>query len=256
MLTQKRQFDDLIHLLLDMGETMLSCGAEVNRVEDTLKRIGYAYGVKSIDTFVITSSIIITMELNDQDHTMITQMRRISNSPATDYMILEHLNALSRRCCQEPIPLDELKNELIMQKSSSELAIAYAGSAIAVGSFTIFFGGSIADALTAVLFAILICFSQRKIAPRFPNTIMFNLFCSFFVGLGICFCVKFIPTLHLDKIMIGDIMLLIPGLALTNAIRDILMGDTISGLLRMCESILWAGALACGFIAAIWMMGV
>ena len=56
--------------------------------------------------------------------------------------------------------------------------------------------------------------------------------------------------------MIGDIMLLIPGLALTNAIRDILMGDTISGLLRMCESILWAGALACGFIAAIWMMGV
>lgn len=256
MLTQKRQFDDLIHLLLDMGETMLSCGAEVNRVEDTLKRLGYAYGAKSIDTFVITSSIIITVELDDNDHTMITQMRRISNSPATDYMVLERLNALSRRCCQEPIALEQFREEINIQKASNETIISYLGSAIAVGSFAIFFGGNIMDALVAIIFAILICFAQRKIAPLFPNTIMFNLFCSFCIGLGICLSVKLMPSLHLDKIMTGDIMLLIPGLALTNAIRDMLMGDTISGLLRMSESVLWAGSLACGFIAAIWMMGV
>ena len=56
--------------------------------------------------------------------------------------------------------------------------------------------------------------------------------------------------------MIGDIMLLIPGIAATNSIRDMLMGDTISGMMRLIESILWAGALACGFMAAIWMVRV
>ena len=56
--------------------------------------------------------------------------------------------------------------------------------------------------------------------------------------------------------MIGDIMLLIPGIAMTNAIRDMLMGDTISGLMRLIESILWAGSLAVGFMASIWMVGI
>ena len=64
-----------------------------------------------------------------------------------------------------------------------------------------------------------------------------------------------LPFLHTDKIMIGDIMLLIPGIAMTNSIRDILVGDTISGLMRLIESILWAGSLACGFMTAILLIG-
>ena len=85
---------------------------------------------------------------------------------------------------------------------------------------------------------------------------MFNLFGSFVVGIVICLLVRLLPFLNLDKIMIGDIMLLIPGIAATNSIRDMLMGDTISGMMRLIESILWAGALACGFMAAIWMVRV
>ena len=50
-------------------------------------------------------------------------------------------------------------------------------------------------------------------------------------------------------------MLLIPGIAMTNSIRDILVGDTISGLMRLIESILWAGSLACGFMTAILLIG-
>ena len=79
------------------------------------------------------------------------------------------------------------------------------------------------------------------------------MFCSFVIGIGISVVTKCVPFLHLDYIMIGDIMLLIPGLAMTNSVRDILVGDTISGFLRLAESLLWAGALACGFMTAIWL---
>jgi len=51
--------------------------------------------------------------------------------------------------------------------------------------------------------------------------------------------------------MIGDIMLLIPGIALTNALRDLFVGDTISGILRLLEAVLQAGIIACGFALAI-----
>ena len=48
-------------------------------------------------------------------------------------------------------------------------------------------------------------------------------------------------------------MLLIPGLMTTNAIRDILIGDTLSGVIRLIVSLLLAAALALGFIAAIFL---
>ena len=88
------------------------------------------------------------------------------------------------------------------------------------------------------------------------NEVTFQFAASFLTGCAICGFTLLCPFLHMDKIMIGDIMLLIPGIAMTNAIRDMLMGDTISGLMRLIESILWAGSLAVGFMASIWMVGI
>ena len=60
-----------------------------------------------------------------------------------------------------------------------------------------------------------------------------------------------IPALHMDKILIGGIMLLIPGLAMTNAVRNMLVGNTISGAVRLAETLIWAAALAGGFMVAM-----
>ena len=60
----------------------------------------------------------------------------------------------------------------------------------------------------------------------------------------------------MDKILIGDIMLLIPGLAMTNAVRNMLVGDTISGVIRLAETLIWAAALAGGFMVAMMVMRI
>ena len=96
---------------------------------------------------------------------------------------------------------------------------------------------------------------QNWLAPLCMNTVICTLFCSFLAGLIICVLSWFLPV-HVDKIMIGDIMLLIPGVPFTNAVRNVLIGDTISGLMRLVESILWAGAIACGFVLSVWITGV
>ena len=78
---------------------------------------------------------------------------------------------------------------------------------------------------------------------------------SLLIGLAVGFASAMIPALHMDKILIGDIMLLIPGLAMTNAIRNILVGNTISGVVRLAESLIWAAALAGGFMVALLIVG-
>ena len=246
--------DVLLHLLLNMGEAMLTVGGEVNRVEDTLSRMGRAYGAQQMNVFVITSSIIVTMAFSDGQE--LTQTRRIHSPGGTDFRKLEALNALSRRCCAQPVSPEELEKELaVIGRSAPRVSMVYLGSMLAGGSFAVFFGGGAAEGLAAAVFGALICLLQRTLIPACPNRLIFNLLCSFLVSTGICLCAWTFPGLQAGTVMIGDIMLLIPGLAMTNAIRDILVGDTISGVMRLIESLLWAGALAVGFMLGIWLMG-
>ena len=66
---------DFLHIFLDMGDALLNSGAEIFRVEDTLNRMGYACGAAQMNVFVITSSIVITMEFPGEGAR--TQTRRI-----------------------------------------------------------------------------------------------------------------------------------------------------------------------------------
>jgi len=245
---------NLLHEILNLGEAMIGSGAEINRVEDTLTRLGTAYGAQRMDVFVITSSIVVTMIFPDGQE--MTQTRRILKPGGTNFTRLEALNALSRECCMKPMPVNELSEKIrALESAEKRKSFIYIGSMLAAGSFAVFFGGGLWDGIVAALFGLFICFLQYELTPFCPNKVVFNLLCSMLVGGGICLCAKVFPGLMADKIMIGDIMLLIPGLAMTNSIRDVLVGDTISGIMRLIESLLWAGSLACGFMIAIWLIG-
>ena len=219
-----------LHVFLDIGDALLSSGAEIFRVEDTLNRMGYACGATQMNVFVITSSIVITMEFPEEN--VRTQTRRIRKTGGNDFEKLEKLNNLSRQFCQNPMSPEELREvfdqiDKVVPTQTGKLA----GSILAAFSFALFYGGNLWDALLAGLAGILIW------------------------GCFICVMARLFPALHVDKIMIGDIMLLIPGLMATNAIRDILIGDTISGVMRFIEAMLLAAVLALGFIGAIFLIG-
>ncbi len=249
----KREYYDLLHTLLDFGEAMLRSGAEIYRVENSMQRLAKAYGATEFSIFVITSSILATIKFPDGHE--ITQSRRILQAGRTNLSTLEQLNAISRKCCCNPLPLPELRKEIAGAETPVSTPVFLLASILAVASFCIFFGGTIWDALASVIFALLICLMQKKLSPICPNNIIFNLLCSFLAGIGICLSARLLPVLHTDKIMIADIMLLIPGFAMTNALRDMLAGDTISGIMRFTESLLWATGLASGFMLSIWLIG-
>ncbi|MBO5536357.1 MAG: threonine/serine exporter family protein [Clostridia bacterium] len=248
-LTKEKQ-TELAECLLDMGALLLDCGAEISRVEETLMRMGRAYGARHVDAFAITSIITLTMEFDDED--AITETRRIYSSAGTDFYRLEKLNDLSRSCCAAPIPVAELwaKLEHVAEGKKPESVILW-GSILAAGGFAVSFGGTIWDGLTAAAFALLICFLQKQLGHTQISTTGSNLFISFLSGLGVGLLCRLVPMLHMDMILIGDIMLLIPGIAMTNSIRNMLGGNTISGAVRLLESLIWAAALAGGFMTAM-----
>ncbi len=250
----KTENSRFLDCLLEIGVLLLDCGAEVSRVEDTLGRLGKVYGAERTDAFVIPS--MISMSLTFPGETL-TETRRINSNGSTDFFRLEKLNALSWECCAQPLPLEELERRIRKIASGHKpKSVVYFGSALAAGSFALFFGGSGWDALAAGAFGLLICFLQERLGRTELRQVAFNLVISLLTGLCVGLLTLFLPALHMDKILIGDIMLLIPGLAMTNAVRNMLVGDTISGVIRLAETLIWAAALAGGFMVSMMVVQI
>ena len=240
----------LLNCLMEMGDLMLDAGAEIGRVEETLARMGEAYGASRTDVFVITSVICMTMEFPGCEP--VTEMRRIRSDGQQDYYRLDKLNGISRSCCAEPLPPKELRERLdSVAAGHKPLWRRLSGSVLAAAAFAVFFGGTPLDGLAAGLFALGISYLKDRLGETEINTIATDLIVALLVGLGVGGLSFLFPALHMDAILIGDIMLLIPGLAMTNAIRNILVGDTISGVVRLTETLLWAAALAGGIMVAL-----
>lgn len=247
---KENECSELIDIFLDFGEAMMGAGGEIARIEDSIARMGTAYGAVKTNVFVITSSIELTMCFAQGG--VVTRTRRIISPGNTDFEKLRKLNDLSRCCVASPLPVSQLRErvERICSKSAPRSKF-YLGSILAAGGFALFFGGSILDALLSGAFAVFVCLMQERVSGLAPNKIFFLFIASLVTGIGICLANTVIPGLHTDKIIIGDIMLLVPGVAITNAVRDTLIGDTISGLVKLADSLVWATALAAGFMIAI-----
>ncbi len=241
--------------LLDMGESMLIAGADVNLVELLLRRVGHAYGAYKMNVLVITASIIVTMTLPDRRE--YTQTRRIENPGETDFEKLEALTQLCMDCYKDPLPPDELRArfEQIRTKPFPATSL-YIGGIIAASSFAVFFGGSWVDAVMTAVFSIVICLLLTYLKPITPNLIVFNFMACALVGLMIGGVAHLMPQMSVDMVTIGVIILLVPGVAMTNATRDMISGDTISGVMRFIESLLLATAIALGFMASLWVAGL
>ncbi len=237
--------------ILDVGEIMLTSGAEVNRVEDTIQRMLQAYGCVKVDVFTITSSIVVTVQMADGE--TYTQTRRIY-AYETNMNKLEMCNALSRKVCMEPLPLEELQKEVQDIRDRADYPeivhfFAYGGIS---GVFSIFFGGSIGDGVAAFFCGLLLYISIRVFNRLKLQRIIQTIASSMCVGLGAVLFTYLGIGDSVDKIIIGNIMLLIPGISLTISLRDMISGDTISGLLGLCEALIRALAIAAGFALVLW----
>lgn len=244
--------DECLSVMMDIGESMIGCGADVHTVEETLVRMGRAYGAVRMNVLVITVEIIATAFFPDEEE--MTLSRRIITEGGSDFAKLDKLTALCIECCDHPLPSEELRSryEAIKATRISNVAL-YLGGVIAAAGFAVFFGGSIRDAVMAAVFALLTCLFLEKFKPITPNVIVFNFVTSLVVGTAICLTAALLGQVDANMVIVGVIMLLIPGVAMTNATRDMLSGDTISGVMRFIESLLWATSLAMGFMVALWI---
>ncbi len=246
--------EDLLECGMDIGERMLICGGDVHRVEDSLSRIFKALGASRIDVFIITTSMVVTVHTNDGKS--FTQTRRI-NETETDFEQLHQLNQLSRQICTQKLSAAEIRTELqkIACAKKYPFWLDWICYAVISGVFTLFFGGNIIEAVSALCIGIIVRLLVILCSKAIGNRI-FSKFISSLAATSLAYAVFYlgiIPDPH--KVIIGGIMALLPGLGLTTAIRDLFTGDSMSGLLRTIEACLTALAIAAGYFVFAMISG-
>lgn len=227
------------------GVLLIENGAEVTRVEDTMYRICKAYNASTIDSYATPTLLIISFSFDD-DNQLYHNIKRV-HMKGINLEKIDQVNTLSRRIVNEHLSLEEFDKELrsIDNKDAYNAFIQCVGAAICCFGFGLFFNGRILDAICATIVGILV-----KIILTLFERLNFGTFIRYLLSGGILTLLSIISTVLLssdrDIVIISSIMLLVPGLAITNAIRDSINGDVVSGLARATEAIFIAVAIAVG----------
>lgn len=237
----------VIEIALKAGEILLTSGAEIYRVEDTIYRICKCYKVKC-EAFALPSGIFITGVGEEKEP--LTRIKRIRGR-TDDLHKIELVNSFSRELSDNlPEYEDALRTlEQVDGVYSFNYWLRFFASGINASVYTLLFRGSFKDGVAAFLVGILI-FLLRDKTVKVSFFHFFEHFISGMVAAGISLVlVKLFPELNLYRIIIGSIVILLPGLALTNGVKDALYGDINSSLFRLSEAVFISMAL----VAGVWI---
>lgn len=235
------------------GEIMLKSGAEISRVDETMRRIASFYRLENVETFVLSSGIFLTS--GDEKGVYRARVRHIPLAGARLDRIAA-VNELSREIEQgKHTPaqaLKELKKIAVLPGKPILHQILAAG--IGSGAFCFLFGGDLLDSLASataglVLYAYILCLLHgrlSKIASNVSGGALVMALCLLFHGCGF--------GNHLDLMTVGSLLPLIPGVAFTNSIRDFADEDYIAGSVRLIDTlvVILSIAIGVGIMLSLW----
>ena len=250
-------YASVLELALEIGLGLLSSGGSVSRVETAVDRICRAYGAAEANVAAFPSMIIASVRTADGREA--SYMKRVY-STSNNLSLLEKYNQLSRDICVHKYPVEQaLKKcfDLAHSKTRNKW-VTIVGSALVAGTYSIFFGGSIIDFIPAFLVAFTMAGVNELLSTRSLNAYATTFLLALIGGvLSVSLCKLFVICglqVHGSRVMIGTIMILVPGLLTTNAVRDMFTGDLMSGTFQLLNGVLITLVIAAGYGVSVLML--
>lgn len=245
-----KSYQQHLALAVEAGVKLVEAGAETYRVEDTMLRILAHSTADKVAAFAYSTGLFAS--INDQQ----TSIRRI-HARTLNLSTIDSVNTISRSFCQ-----DEIGLETALEKIQSLKAVLYTGLNEIIGilllmsGFSLLVKGGLIDAGWVILNGILFYFSRHFFLKRNTNPFLLTLVLAFQITMGANILHTLVSRTNLDALIVASMMPLVPGTAFTNAIRDTLYGDYMSGAARGLEALVIASAVAVGVGLGLALSGV
>ena len=232
------------------GQLIVESGGEIFRVEETITRMGRAFGLQEVEAFAVPSGMFISYRLSDGN--VETAVRRL-HSGATDLSRVDAVNAISRRVEEGELTrrqAHEALTEIRSERSGPGVWGGAAAAGLCAAGFALLFGGKWPELLTAALVAglgqaLTIFFSHTRI-----NGTVWTILGGMLSALIPTAATLVLPGLAVEPTIAGALMPLLPGLTMTNAVQDTVRGDMMAGLSHGLQALFTACAAAGGALLA------
>jgi len=249
-----KYYQEVLDVCLIAGRLMIEGGSEMYRVEDTMLRISRNAGVHDPQVFATPTSVIMSLDGGDLSRIEQVKERNINLE------LVDRVNSLSREFAVKKITLDQLKQKIIAVANGIPyfpMWLQVVGAAVLSATLMVLFMDDYdwidfpAAAIVGALGFITFYYFKRFTNVRFLS----ELIAAMTMALVTIAITHVFHGMSTDNILTGALMTLVPGLALTNALRDLFVGDILSGMVRMCEAALTAFALGGGVGIVIKFLG-
>lgn len=242
----KPPYGELLEVASHAGKLLLENGGEIYRTEETVHHICSAYGVNACECFATPTALMLSITGGGEIHTIV---RRIT-SRKVNLTKVDAVNTLSRQLDGSIQSMDEVRRSLnYVENMPTHLAWkGMAASTVGVAAFTVVFGGDFANALGGALAGLLTYAVTWLLQKYSAGDFMANMA----GGAVSTFTGWLAVTLGISAdwwlVTLSSLMLLVPGMLITNALRNIAAGDLVSGGSNTTEAFSIAAALSCGTV--------
>lgn len=240
-----RKNQKILNLAVMAGEILIKSGGEISRVETTMRHIIESYDIQNYNIYVLSNGIFATIESRDDSSYCLVRHVRFGT---VNLEQIAAVNQLSREICSLHYSPDLAleKMEACQELPPHPLWEKSLASGTGCAAFTLLLGGTPVDSLFAFCFGSilqpLLFYFRTKNLSRFFYTIAASAFVTLLTVLTRTLSVP----IRIDMVIIGCIMPLVPGLTLTNSIRDFFNVDYLSGVIHMVDALLTALSIAVG----------
>lgn len=250
----KINYNRLAKAITRAGVILVKNGAEISRVEDTMERLCFAYGARTVDSYATPTILIISFSMED-DSELYHNIKRVSTG-SVNLNKIDMVNTLSREIQNNPLSIEEFNSRLdiIENDKGYKNIVIYLGAFICSVGFGIFFGGGFKECILAsfigVITKILMTMMERINLSVFIRNVIGGLLLTL-----LSYLLSVVSGCDSSIVSMSAIMLLVPGLAITNSIRDSVNGDALSSLSRLTEALVVAIAIALGSLIGLMISG-
>ena len=244
--------EDMIDIAIKAGSIVLENGGETYRTEETVETIAKALGAKTASSFVTPT--VIQFSYTDNNNHYHSAIRRIKKR-TVNLKKIAMIDSLKRKISQRNKLTSSRQIESLLSfinktpDYSKALVLLTAG--LSSFSFSLMFGGNFREAIFAffvgfILRFFLFCTEKLHLASFFSTLLSGALISILTEAIAFTGLIQ-----NTDNILISVLMQVVPGLAITNAIRDIISGDLVSGTARLVDAFMIAAGLSIGSVSGM-----
>ncbi len=232
----------VIQLATKTGVLLLESGAETYRVEDTIVRLCQSFGMENANSFCTQTGLMVSAMYQDEGFSQVARIQKRE----TNLDRLCKLNEASRQAATWTMEEFEDRLQEISKEKAYDIKTNIVFGSLCTAGFTMMFRGNWLDILISFLLGGIVRYLVIKLEGKDVNAFFIMTASTFFITLTALLIASSFKMLDYNLVIAGTIMLLVPGLAMTNAIRDSIAGDLISGSILAIEAFLIALAIALG----------